>query len=126
MPALTSLFEIAVCRGDEADVGALCFVGADAFEGAFARKPEELHLNGGIDFADFVEEERAALSGFDAADAAFVRAGECAFFMAEEFAFEERWREAGAMDRDHRLRRTWTELVNGFGYEFFAGAAFAE
>ena len=37
----------------------------------------------GIDFPDFIQEERAALGLLEAADAAFVRAGEGPVFVAE-------------------------------------------
>ena len=49
-----------------------------AFEGTFPRN-QQLDLNGLIDLANLIEEQRAAIGLFEAADAAFVRAGERAF-----------------------------------------------
>ncbi len=39
--------------------------------------------------ADFIEQERAVLGEFEAAGAAFDGTGEGAFFVAEEFTFDE-------------------------------------
>ena len=46
-----------------------------AFEGTFPQEPQQLDLNGLIDLANLIEEQRAAIGLFEAADAAFVRAG---------------------------------------------------
>ena len=75
------MFKIAIGGGNDADVGGEGFIGAHAFEGTFPQEPQQLDLNGLIDLANLIEEQRAAIGLFEAADAAFVRAGERAFFV---------------------------------------------
>ena len=59
------------------------------------------------------------------ADALRQRAGEGAFFVAEEFAFEQVFGDRRAVDGDERLVHAGAVLENGAGDEFLAGAAFA-
>ena len=44
-------------------------------------------------FADFVQQQGAAVGEFEAADAAFGGAGERALLVAENFAFHQRFRD---------------------------------
>ena len=81
--------QVAVRRGEEADVGGEGFVAADALEDAFAEHTEDFNLRGGIDLADLVEKQRAARGLLEASDAPLARSGERTFLVAEEFAFEE-------------------------------------
>lgn len=117
--------EVFVSCGDDADIDFDGGVAADAFDGAFAEGAEELDLSALVDFAEFVEEERAAVGGFEAADAAFGGTGEGAAFVAEEFAFEQLWGEGGAVDDDEFGFGSAAEVVEGVGDEFLAGTAFA-
>ena len=82
-------FEVSVGGADDADGGFSCFVGAEAFEFAFLEDAEDFDLDGGGEVADFVEEERAVVGLFDVSVACSSGAGEGAFFVAEEFAFDE-------------------------------------
>ena len=75
--------EVAVRRGDEAEVDADVFVAADALYGARFEGPEELYLRGEVDLRDFVEEERSAAGRLELADLHPVCAGERAFLVAE-------------------------------------------
>jgi hypothetical protein len=45
--------------------------------------------------------------------------------VAEQLAFEQRFRQRGAGDRDERLRRAVARVVNGARDHLLAGAAFA-
>ncbi len=117
--------EVAVGGGDEADVNFDGGVGADAFDGAFGEGAEEFDLGGGVDFTDFVKEEGAAIGLFEAADAFLRGAGEGAFFVAEEFGFEELGGERGAVDDDEFGCGAAGEVVDGVGDDFLAGAGFA-
>ena len=110
------IFEIFVGGGDEADIHLDGGIAADAFEGAFfAEDAEEFDLGGGIDFADFVEEKRATVGLFEAADAAFHGPGEGAAFVAEEFTFEELRGESGAVNGDELGFGATAEGVEGLG-----------
>lgn len=118
--------EIAVGGGDDADVDAEGFFAADGFEFAFLQDAQKFDLHGGADFSNFIEEEGAGVGGFEASFAVAVGAGEGAFDMAEELAFEQGFGEGAAIDFDEGLGRAGAEGVDGGGGEFLAGAAGAE
>ena len=64
-------------------------VSADALERAFfAHHRSNFTCVLGVISADFIEENRAAIGLLEPADAAFVRAGERALLVSEQFAFE--------------------------------------
>jgi len=118
--------EIAVGGNDDAEVHVNGLRATDAFKAAFFEDAKELGLAGQGQFADFVEEEGAALREFDFADFAIAGAGEGAAFVTEEFVFEERVGNGGAIESDERLLAAMRKLMDGAGEEFLAGAAFAE
>ena len=94
------LGEVAVCSGDDADVDRDRFAAADALDGLLAEGAQQFHLSAGVDLADFIEEERAAIGLLKAADAALLSTGEGAFLVAEEFAFEDLRGKRRAMHGD--------------------------
>jgi hypothetical protein len=100
-----ALLKVAVGGGNDADVYVNGLRAADAFKAAFFEDAKELGLAGEREFADFVEEERAALGQLDLADLAIAGAGKRAFFMAEEFVFDEIFGDGGAIERDERADR---------------------
>ena len=86
------LGEVAIGGGDQAGVGADGARTAEAFEFALLQNAQEFGLQLDRNFADFVEEDRAAMGQFEAADALRDGAGEGAFFVAEQLTFEQvRW-----------------------------------
>ena len=78
-----------------------------------------------IDLADFVQENGAAVGLLEPSDPAFVRAGERAAFVAEQFALEQLRRERRAMHRDEFGFVPAAQIVNRVSDQFLAGAAFA-
>ena len=67
------------------------------------------------------------MGGFEAANAAVGGAGEGAFFVAEEFGFDEGGGHGGAVHGDEGIVAAAAGvLVDGFGDAFLAGAGFAE
>ena len=58
------------------------------------------------------------------ADALHRRAGECAALVTEEFAFEQLFRNGGAIDREKRLLISIAVMINGAGNKLLARAAF--
>ena len=120
---LHQLLEVAAGGGEEAHVGMQFLVAADAREGAFLQEPQELDLGLHGQVADLVEEERAAVGGLRASDAAADRARERALLMAEELAFDEVFRERGAVQGDERLVLARGKFHDGTGEKLFAGAA---
>ena len=122
---LHQLREVLVRGGDEAHIGAQELVAAHALEGAlFADHAQQFHLRARIDLADFVEKNRAAIRLLEAPDAPFVRAGERAAFVAEQFAFEQGRRKRRAMHGDKFRLVPPAQIMNGVRGQFLACAAF--
>ena len=76
-------------------------------------------------FADFVEEERAAVGHFEQALLHGLGVGEGAALVAEEFGFHQGLGNGRAVDGDKRLVLPAALVMDGFGDEVFAGAALA-
>ena len=79
----------------------------------------------GVDVADFVQENGAAIRLLEPSDPAFVRAGERAALVAEQFAFEQLRRERCAMHHDKFRVVPPAQIMNRVRGQFLAGAAFA-
>ena len=118
-------FQVAMRGGDDAHVHRDRFLAAQALEASFLQHAQQFHLRARGQVADFIEEDRAAVGLLEAADAARVRAGERAAFVAEEFALQQRLGDGGAVDGDERLLRAVAVLVDGARDQFLAGAGFA-
>ena len=72
--------------------------------------------------ADFVQEKRALVGQFK--QTAFLRPSvrECALFISEQFAFEQRLRNGGAIDREERLGLAQALVMQSFGDQILAGS----
>ena len=77
------------------------------------------------EFADFIEENCAAVGQLEAAFAFVGGAGEGSFFVPEEFAFHEVLRQCGAVELDERSVLARGIAVHRVGHQLFAGAVFA-
>jgi len=82
-------------------------------------------LHADVQLGNFVKKERAAIGDFEQPFFFCVRAGERAFFVAEQFAFQKRFRERGAIHFHHRAVRTRTPRMDDIGHHFLAHAALA-
>ena len=69
---------------------------------------------------------RASIARSAVAGAGLVGVGECAFFVAEELAFEERLSEGSAVDDDKRVLATAASEVDRAGDNLFSSAILAE
>ena len=63
---------------------------------------QQLDLRAGRHVADFIQENRAVIGLLEPADAPQFGAGERAAFVAEQFAFQQRFGNGGAIDGDER------------------------
>src|SRR6266516_5247830 len=96
--------EILVCGRNQPYIRAQRLVAADALEGALlAHDAQQFDLRARVNLAHFVEKNRAAVGLLEPADAAFMRPGECALLMSEQFALEQLRCERGTMHR-HTFR----------------------
>ena len=60
----------------------------------FLKKPKELDLQRQRNFPDFIQKERSATRRFNPSHALDMSAGERAFFVAKQFAFQKCFRES--------------------------------
>src|SRR5208282_5411597 len=120
------LRDVAVGRSDETNVDTKFLRAANAREGAIFKKPEQLGLEWLAHVGDFVEKNRATIGFFNATGFLFQRAGERALFVAEKFAFEQRFGYGRAIDADVICPAPLAQAVKRAGDEFLARAAFAE
>ena len=91
----------------------------------FLQHAHQLDLRARRHVADFIEKNGAVVGLLEAADAPGFRAGERAAFVAEQFAFQQGFRDGRAIDGDERRVGAVAVLVNGAGDQFLAGAGFA-
>ncbi len=95
--------QVLIRGGDHPGVGVDGLRAADAHDDLFFQHAEELRLAAEAQVADFIEKQRAAGSELELAGARFVGIGERPFLVAEEFAFEQGFRERRAVHGDKRL-----------------------
>ncbi len=95
--------EVAVGRGDDADVDLAAALRTHGPDVAVLEDAEQLRLHPEAHFADLVEEERAAVSDLEQAGARAVGAGERAADVAEERRLEQALRDRAAVLADERL-----------------------
>src|SRR4051794_28785078 len=80
--------EISVRRRDDANVDFNFSHPAYAKESARLDGAQQLRLQPGGQFRDFIKKQRAAISQFDQAELAGLGSGKCARFIAEQFRFK--------------------------------------
>ncbi len=118
--------EVAVRRGDEPHVHLHRLLAADALEAPLLQDPQELHLHGGRQLADLVEEERPLVGELEPPELPPDRAGERAALVAEELGLEEPLRDRRARDRDEGLLAAGRAVVDRARDELLAGPGLAE
>ena len=91
----------------------------------FLQDAQQLGLQFQRQFADFVEEDCAAIGGLKQSLLRFQRSGEGSLFVAEQLAFDQRGHQRSAVDRDERTVGKGSAEVHGAGDQFLAGSAFA-
>ena len=120
-----SFFEIAVRGGDDANVDVDVADAADAANDLIFHDAEKLGLEEGREFADLVEEERAAVGDLEKALLHGLGVGEGSLFMAEEFGFDEGFGNRRAVDGDEGAVVAGAFVVENLGDEVLAGTALA-
>jgi hypothetical protein len=82
-------------------------------------------LRAGRQCGNFVKDNGASSAQLQAAELALNGAGECAEFVAEELAFHQIWRKAGAVNFQKRSVATGAKFMDEARQMVFAGSAFA-
>ena len=117
--------QVGIGGGEDADIDPPRRGRADGSDLAILQDAQELGLERGRHVADFVQEERAAVSLLEVAFAIRHRAGERPFEVPEEGGLDELRRDRDAVDRDERLLRARAAVVDRARDQLFASAAFA-
>src|SRR5690606_32947013 len=117
--------QVAVRGGDDADVARARLVAAHAFERAFLQYAQQLDLHRQAHVANFIQEQCAALSEFEAAGSCTYGSRECAFFVPEQFGLQQVRRNGAAVDRHERPVAPVRKFMDGAGDELLAGAGLA-
>ena len=129
MAVADSGYEVDIGGGDDTDVDFERSGGAYGDDFSIFKYAEQLDLHGQWEFADFVEEDGAAVGFFEVAFAVFVGAGESTFDMAEEFAFDGSFGDGTTVDGNKAtaLFGMFAEavFVDDAREDVFAHAAFA-
>jgi hypothetical protein len=92
-----------VGAGEHPDVDADRALFADGTDLAFLQDAEELGLQGGVQLADLIEEQRAQVGLAEEPGPGALRPGEGALAVAEELGLGEIGRERGAVEAYERL-----------------------
>ncbi len=124
-PVGDARLEVLVGGGDDAHVDVDLLEAADAVETAVRQYAKQSRLQIGRHVADLVEEQRAAVGLFEAADAAVLRAGEGALLVAEEFRLEQLCGNGRGVDGHEGLVAAAAGAIQGARHEFLAGARLA-
>src|SRR5579864_7105586 len=98
---------------------------ADTLDYARLEEAEQHDLHARAHLADFVEEDRAVRRHLEEPRLVPVGAREAPAHVPEEFGFEQRIRQPGAIQRDERRIRTRAALMDEPGRDFLAHAGFA-
>ncbi len=111
--------------GDDPYVDLAVVVLADPADLALLDGAQQPYLQSRGGLADLVQEEGAPVCGFEQARPVAGRVGESAFFVAEEFAFEEMFGQGPAVDGDKGFVPARPLLVDVAGQDLLAGASLA-
>ncbi len=120
------LGEVAVCRRDDARVGAEGLSSADALELTLLDDAEDLDLGRQGQLADLVEKDRSSGRAFEPPGLLAVGPGERAALVAEQFALDEPLGECAAIDANKRSARAIRMAMERGRDQLFASAAFTE
>ena len=118
--------QVLVAGGQQPGVGVDGVRSAHADQQLLFDHAEQLGLAGEAQFADFVEEERAAGGQLELALAHFAGVGERPFFVPEQLALGQRFGNGRAVDGHERLVAAAAEVMDRLGDDLLAGAVFAQ
>ena len=117
--------QIAVRGRDDPGVGLDRLISADALELLLLDRAQDLALHQQRHVAHLVQKEGAAVAFLELADALAHGPGKSPFFVAEEFAFQERFGNCRTVDGQELLSGPIAVLMDRPGDEFFARPALA-
>src|ERR1700732_2100639 len=98
---------------------------SQTFELPLLQSAQELGLQVHRNIADFIEEQSAMSSQFEAAALLDQRSGEGTLFMPEQFALHQSRRNGRTVQADESSRTSRAPIMNGPGDQFLARTSFA-
>src|SRR5262245_30513912 len=116
----------AVGGADQTEIGLEGFGRSDGAEAAFFQHAQQFRLQFQRHFADLVQHQAPPFRLSDQALAVLNRAGERAFDVAEQFGFDQLFRQGGAVDLHQLLFGAERIEVDGVSDQLFSGARFAD
>ena len=119
------LGQVAIGRGDHADVDVDGPGIAEPLDLPFLQHAKQLGLDFERQLADLVEEDRALGRELEPSDLRGVGAGEGAAFATEQLALNQGGGHGRAIDHDERAATPQAASMDGAGEQFFAGTGLA-
>ena len=113
-------------RADDPGVDRDRLARTDPLDHPLLQEAQQFNLQGQRDITHLVKEQRPAIGDFDLAFGGFDGPGEGALLMPEQLAFEQVFRDRGAIDRHEGPARAVARVMQPAREEFLAGAARAE
>src|SRR6202008_2760426 len=123
-PCGNRFLQVAVGRSQDAYIHRNRVAVADALDLPVLKDTQQCDLSCTGQIADFVEENRAAVGGFESPQTSLKRARERALLVAKEFRRDERGWDGRAVHSNERAIGTMRLLVNGSCDQFLATAGF--
>src|SRR5262249_46402717 len=118
-------FEVAVRRGDDADVDGDGLGASDSLERALLEDAQQLDLDVHGQVPDLVEEQGAGVGELEAPEPAPLGPRESALLAAEGLALQDPLRERAAVERHERPLGAGAARVDGPGHQLLARARLA-
>ena len=115
--------EVARRRGEDSRIHPTRLLVANSPDFTLLQDAQQLCLQSERQLADFVQEDRSAVGGFEEARLVRARPGEGAAHVAEQLGLEQRLRNRCAVDANERLTRARARAVNRARNNFLPSAA---
>jgi hypothetical protein len=125
-PFFDPLVEAPVRRGNDPHVNGFGTRIANTIDSPILEHPQEFRWEIQGQFADFIEQQRAAVGNVEMAWLVAGSARKCAALVPEHFAFEHGLRHVRAIDRHEFTVRSCGRCVNRPRQDFFAYAGIAQ
>jgi len=116
---------VPIRTGDDPELHHLSPVGAYGADLSVFQDPEEFSLERHGHLGDLIQKDRATIRLCQQPLACGSRAGEGTSNMAEQFALQQRFRDAGAIDSHEAAGAPGAVVVDGLGYQLLPRAALA-
>ena len=117
-----AVFQVIVCRRDQAKINFSGAAAAEPLHGAFLQDAQQLALQGRIERCDLVQKKRAIVRQFNEPRLGSIGPGERAFLIAEEFGLHQTLRKRRAIEAHERLIGAIAALHDGVGDKLLAYA----